>query len=108
MHSGLTNDKKEETPDLRRQRIDVHTDSMALYLHLDQYRKVLDMISSFKRHASKVSEENQRKSQRIASPSVAKADSPQQGKGWFSWAWDIMIEEEYVKYFFSFLFFFYV
>jgi hypothetical protein len=96
-----------EVRSVRQQRIDIHTDSLPVFLHLDQYRQLLGIIDNYKQRAAAAKRLPEKPNEALASPAVtaksisASAD-PQgpagaqgENKGWLAWAWDIMVEEEY-------------
>jgi hypothetical protein len=98
-------DDESDGKTVRRQRIDIRTDHLPVFLHLDQYRQLLGMIDNYRQRAAAV-QHPAGKPQPLPSPRVPaksastssvdpQAASDAQGKGWFSWAWDIMVEEEY-------------
>jgi len=96
-----------EVRSVRQQRIDIHTDNLPVFLHLDQYRQLLGIIDNYKQRAAAAKRSPDKPNEALASPAVtaksisASADpqdpaGPQgENKGWLSWAWDIMVEEEY-------------
>jgi hypothetical protein len=97
---------------VRHQRIDVHADQLPVFMHRDQYRQLLGVIDNYRRRAAAAKRPAEKPSVRTqsspstptrparpatpASPSPATQTAPQgENKGWFSWAWDIIAEEEY-------------
>jgi hypothetical protein len=106
--------RPDDAQGVRQQRIDFHTDQLSVFMHLDQYHQLLGVIDNYRRRAAAAKRPAEKEGRRTqegpsaptrpaprpaapASPSPATQTAPAQGenRGWFSWAWDIIAEEEY-------------
>jgi len=87
----------------RYQQIDLHTHHLPVCLHLDQYHQLLRIMGNFKQRLAAAKTRSPEKQDNEQSPSfnatepLPNADAgTSDNKTWFSWAWNIMVEEEYV------------